>query len=183
MDVELPERGDDEPYVVFCDDEPYDFASSVTFVPRRDAERFVIERVPDSTTGEVFRVRIISLRQRHELPSLVCIDLREGKEHECGFMVLVAGERVNTREFNFQDTEWMMNTGSGPSLNKCASFLDFAFALHPVNGMEEMYYGAMSHQREMYHDVYCPFTVPHWELVSAALAEDETYFEFEHSQL
>jgi len=182
VDVELPERGDDEPYVEF-DGKLDDFITGVKFVTRHDAERFVIERVPHSTTGSIFRVRIISLRQRHELPSFVCIDLREGREHECGFMVLLAGERLNTREFNFHDTEWMTNSGSMPSLNECASFLDFAFALHPVNDMEEEYYGAMSHQREMYHDVLCPFTVPHWELVSAALAEDEMYFEFEHPQL
>ena len=72
VDVELPERGDDEPYVLFQGTN--DFASSVTFVTRRDAERFVIERVPHSTTGSFFRARIISLRQRHELPSFVCID-------------------------------------------------------------------------------------------------------------
>ena len=183
VDVELRERGDDEPYVVFQGSN--DFASSVAFVTRRDAERFVIERVPDSTTGSIFRARIISLRQRHELPSFVCIDIREGKEYGMGFLVLVAGERTNTREFQYQDTEWLLGTDDRfkniPP--ERASHLGFCEALHPVNDMEELYFGAMSHQRESHQDVLCPFTVPHWELVSAALPEAEMYFEFEHAQL
>ena len=171
-----------ERYVTINDYAHTNFFEAV-FLTRSEAERFMVERVPGSTDG-----RILSLQRRMSPTSFYrgkeVLSIHSQTRGGSGSLCLISFEyylpenltldgRV-TRSQHFR-TQWILHC-------ECrTSHLPFHRAMNVLHFSDEPRRG-----NSVIFDVgpnRFRSTVPHWELLPAALPEDEMFFEFEHPQL
>lgn len=153
------------------------------FVARRGAEMFVVERVPDSTDG-----RILSLQHRQSFPGEAVLSIDHNgpvSQPDGGPVCLIRAEydcfigenplsQQKARSQHFR-TQWLLHC-------ECrTSHLPFRRAKNALHFSNEPRRGNRLRFRNGEDHFYT--IIPHWELLPAALPEDEMFFEFEHAQL
>ena len=174
--------GGNERYVTINDYAHTNFFEAV-FLTRSEAERFMVKRVPGSTDG-----RILSLQRRMSPTSAYrgeeVLSIYSQTRGGIGSLCLISFEYDlpenmtldgrATRSQHFR-TQWLLHCGCH------TSHLPFRRAMNALHFPDEPRRG----NRVMFDVGPSRFRseVPHWELLPAALPEDEMFFEFEHPQL
>ena len=177
------DRYGDDRYVSFKD-APHANLFDVEFLTRSEAGRFMVVRVPGSTDG-----RILSLQRRHFFPGekkavLSIMPNNPQTPRDDGSVCLIRNEYGLTTHMTADGsghtsqhfrTQWLLHC-------ECrTSHLPFRRAMNALHFSNE----PRRCNKLRFCDITHRFrrTVPHWELLPAALPEAEMYFEFEHPQL